>query len=94
MVWGGNGEFLHYPATEAADDIVDYQLGNGKRSSLAVPQHLPPLVQRLVDPTGAVAAEAGLSSGTVRPTSNYVLMVALANASFASTITSGTGERL
>jgi len=44
---------------------VDYQLGNGKRSSLAVPQHLPPLVQRLVDPTGAVAAEAGLSSGTV-----------------------------
>jgi hypothetical protein len=45
---------------------VDYQLGNGKRSSLAVPQHLPPLVQRLVDPTGAVAAEAGLSSGTVR----------------------------
>lgn len=47
--------------------LVDYQLGNGKRSSLAVPQHLPPLVQRLVDPTGAVAAEAGLSSGTVRP---------------------------
>lgn len=44
---------------------VDYQLGNGKRSSLAVPQHLPPLVQRLVDPTGAIAAEAGLSSGTV-----------------------------
>jgi hypothetical protein len=67
MVWGGNGEFLHFPQNRELTKSVDYQLGNGKRSSLAVPQHLPPLVQRLVDPSGAVAAEAGLSSGTVRP---------------------------
>ena len=53
MVWGGN---------------VDYQLGNGKRSSLAVPQHLPPVVKKMVlDGKEAVAsAESGISSGTVR----------------------------
>jgi hypothetical protein len=94
MVWGGNGQYLSRPAYQVADEIVDYQLGNGKRSSLAVPQHLPPLVQRLVDPSGAVAAEAGLSSGTVRPTINDMLIVALTNASFTSPITSGSGERL
>jgi hypothetical protein len=94
MVWGGNGEFLHFPQSRQLMQSVDYQLGNGKRSSLAVPQHLPPLVQRLVDPNGAVAAEAGLSSGTVRPFICDLLMIALTNASFTSTITSGSGERL
>ncbi|KAL7422857.1 hypothetical protein Q5752_002153 [Cryptotrichosporon argae] len=49
MVWGGN---------------ADYQLGNGKRSSLAVPQHLPPLVSRL---GVASSKEASLSSGTPSP---------------------------
>ncbi|ORX33250.1 regulator of chromosome condensation 1/beta-lactamase-inhibitor protein II [Kockovaella imperatae] len=52
MVWGGNG---------------DYQLGNGKRSSLAVPQHLLPIIPRLLSGTAAVTAESGLSSGTLSP---------------------------
>lgn len=34
MVWGGNG---------------DYQLGNGKRSSVATPQHLPSLIPHAID---------------------------------------------
>jgi len=47
---------------------VDYQLGNGKRSSLAVPQHLPPLVPKVIDALNAAPrSEAGISSGTVRP---------------------------
>lgn len=91
MVWGGNGEFLFIMQSRWLMRSVDYQLGNGKRSSLAVPQHLPPLVQRLVDPSGAVAAEAGLSSGTVRSSICNMLMIALTNAAFTSTATSGSG---
>ena len=91
MVWGGNGEFLFIMQSRWLMRSVDYQLGNGKRSSLAVPQHLPPLVQRLVDPSGAVAAEAGLSSGTVSLSMKHMLMLALANASFTFTAPSGSG---
>ena len=45
--------------------VVDYQLGNGKRSSLAVPQHLPALVSRFSDPGTGEKREASWSSGTV-----------------------------
>jgi hypothetical protein len=48
-----------------ADGPVDYQLGNGKRSSLAVPQHIPQLISRSSGDIAAAAKEAGLSSGTV-----------------------------
>lgn len=40
----------------------DYQLGNGKRSNLAVPQHLPPL---RVMPATEGLREASMGSGTV-----------------------------
>jgi hypothetical protein len=46
--WGGNAE---------------YQLGNGKRSNLAVPQHLAPLTGKII-PT---SREASLTAGTVSP---------------------------
>jgi len=54
MVWGGNSE---------------YQLGNGRRSSLAVPQHLPPLVDRPLDPVVEKSRGSGadMSSGTRSP---------------------------
>lgn len=46
--------------------IADYQLGNGKRSSLAVPQHLPPLINRLSAGLSAeTRRETSMSSGTV-----------------------------
>lgn len=45
---------------------VDYQLGNGKRSSLAVPQHLPALVDKFTD-APSEKKESILSSGTVCP---------------------------
>jgi len=44
--WGGN---------------ADYQLGNGKRSNLAVPQHLPPITGK-IDPA---TREASVNAGTV-----------------------------
>ena len=40
---------------------IDYQLGNGKRSNLAVPQHLPPMTGK-VDPD---SREASMTAGTV-----------------------------
>ncbi|OCF31640.1 hypothetical protein I316_06645 [Kwoniella heveanensis BCC8398] len=59
MAWGAN---------------VDYQIGNGKRSSTAIPQHLPPIGPKAIDalsisPQSGVAgaAEAQLSSGTQSP---------------------------
>jgi len=55
--------------------VVDYQLGNGKRSSLAVPQHLPALVSRFSDPGTGEKREASWSSGTV---SRDVLLAASA----------------
>lgn len=67
MVWGGNGASRPFGLCmySILTGVVDYQLGNGKRSSLAVPQHLPPLVERLVTAGGIIASEASLSSGTV-----------------------------
>ncbi|KAK4688431.1 hypothetical protein P7C73_g1683, partial [Tremellales sp. Uapishka_1] len=53
MVWGGNAEF---------------QLGNGKRSSLAIPQHLPPLIPKAIDALSTLpSSESSLSSGTSSP---------------------------
>ncbi|KAJ9101922.1 hypothetical protein QFC19_005003 [Naganishia cerealis] len=60
MAWGAGG---------------DYQLGNGKRSNLAVPQHLPPLkgpAKGLIDALGndipsPEIREKTLGSGTVSP---------------------------
>lgn len=58
MVWGGNS---------------DYQLGNGKRSSLAVPQHLPALVPREIQKIEE-RRESSMSSGTVGGPHLYSLM--------------------
>ncbi|KAK6907421.1 hypothetical protein I203_101415 [Kwoniella mangroviensis CBS 8507] len=61
MAWGAN---------------VDYQIGNGKRSSTAIPQHLPPLGGKpstapsggLIDAlSGEPKEEESLSSGTQSP---------------------------
>lgn len=65
MVWGGNGMSPTAYCLRNLIFVVDYQLGNGKRSSLAVPQHLPPMVERLVATGSVMASEASLSSGTV-----------------------------
>jgi hypothetical protein len=54
---------------------TDYQLGNGRRSNLSVPQHLPPLKgasKGLIDALGnqesaPAARETTLGSGTVSP---------------------------
>jgi hypothetical protein len=67
MVWGGNGE--HEQGQDRPDSAADYQLGNGKRSSLAVPQHIPQLIQRAAPAAAVAAREAALSSGTVGPES-------------------------
>lgn len=49
-------------------NAADYQLGNGKRSSLAVPQHLPPFVARPIDPIMDGRGNADkVSSGTLSP---------------------------
>jgi len=64
MVWGGNCTF-GLPNVNAKLTSVEYQLGNGKRSSLAVPQHLPALVSRFSDPGTGEKREASWSSGTV-----------------------------
>ncbi|GAA5933132.1 uncharacterized protein JCM15063_002308 [Sporobolomyces koalae] len=63
-----------------------YQLGNGKRASLATPQHLPPLpypsaVKRVTLPSGEkvvvpVKAEESLSSGTTSPMPHHRLQLA------------------
>ena len=65
MVWGGNGECHIYQSRSSMTFAVDYQLGNGRRSSLAVPQHLPPLVPNILEALQAGAKETDLSSGTV-----------------------------
>jgi hypothetical protein len=52
-----------------AHPAADYQLGNGKRSSLAVPQHLPPLITRAIADVG-LSKEASISSGAVCPSSS------------------------
>ncbi|KAK8861634.1 hypothetical protein IAR55_002457 [Kwoniella newhampshirensis] len=54
MAWGAN---------------VDYQIGNGKRSSTAIPQHLPPIGLKAIDALSIepAFAEAALSSGTQSP---------------------------
>lgn len=58
--------FVHNQRNTRTDaTTADYQLGNGKRSSLAVPQHLPMLVAHGVDGVEGKGKEAGLSSGTV-----------------------------
>ena len=49
---------------------TEYQLGNGKRSNLSVPQHLPPLKGKaLIDALDSTPAlrETTLGSGTVSP---------------------------
>ena len=54
---------------------TDYQLGNGKRSNLSVPQHLPPLkgaAKGVIDALGnsdsvPAARETTMGSGTVSP---------------------------
>ncbi|KAI5454757.1 hypothetical protein NCC49_003641 [Naganishia albida] len=52
---------------------TDYQLGNGKRSNLSVPQHLPPLKGKpIIDALGnsestPASRETTLGSGTVSP---------------------------
>lgn len=57
---------LHHDQLVPDFIVVDYQLGNGKRSSLAVPQHLPPLIPKAIDALStAPGREAGMSSGTV-----------------------------
>ncbi|EIW68906.1 hypothetical protein TREMEDRAFT_31511 [Tremella mesenterica DSM 1558] len=51
MVWGGNS---------------DYQLGNGKRSSLAIPQHLPPLISSSAEREDLLSTpESELNSGSL-----------------------------
>nr|XP_018264786.1 uncharacterized protein I303_02965 [Kwoniella dejecticola CBS 10117]OBR86944.1 hypothetical protein I303_02965 [Kwoniella dejecticola CBS 10117] len=55
MAWGAN---------------VDYQIGNGKRSSTAIPQHLPPIGSKInvIDAlSGSPKEEESLSSGTQSP---------------------------
>ncbi|GAA5993000.1 hypothetical protein JCM5350_004314 [Sporobolomyces pararoseus] len=63
-----------------------YQLGNGKRASLATPQHLPPLpypssIKTITGPNGEkvvvpVKAEESLSSGTTSPMPHKRLQLA------------------
>ncbi|WVR03764.1 hypothetical protein IAU60_000759 [Kwoniella sp. DSM 27419] len=54
MAWGNN---------------VDYQIGNGKRSSTAIPQHLPPIGPKAIDALSITPQtnESMLSSGTQSP---------------------------
>ncbi|WWD16449.1 hypothetical protein CI109_100875 [Kwoniella shandongensis] len=54
MAWGAN---------------VDYQIGNGKRSSTAIPQHLPPIGPKAIEALSISPElpEAALSSGTQSP---------------------------
>ncbi|WWC68571.1 uncharacterized protein I206_102501 [Kwoniella pini CBS 10737] len=55
MAWGAN---------------VDYQIGNGKRSSTAIPQHLPPIggkINVIEALSGTPKEEENLSSGTQSP---------------------------
>ena len=59
-------EIIKSTSNARTDTTVDYQLGNGKRSSLAVPQHLPPLIPRVVSDGGkAMTKESVISSGAV-----------------------------
>jgi hypothetical protein len=76
--------------------VVDYQLGNGKRSSLAVPQHIPQLIQRAAPDSAIAAREAALSSGTVSymlefsdGVEHQLILLGISNAAFSTAITSG-----
>jgi hypothetical protein len=55
---------------------AEYQLGNGKRSSLATPQHLPRLIPREAETALAAAAEAAIVSGTVSRAQQFILCCA------------------
>lgn len=66
MEWGGNGGF---PLLTGLTHAADYQLGNGKRSSLAVPAYLESPLPRAADkveekPDGEVVARLSLHQNT------------------------------
>ncbi|TXT14552.1 uncharacterized protein COLE_00745 [Cutaneotrichosporon oleaginosum] len=61
MVWGGN---------------FDYQLGNGKKSGVAVPQHLPSLIPHAID---AIVAQTPEAESSPLPLTRLQLHAAVAD---------------
>ena len=62
-------QLLGYAPRMLADFQADYQLGNGKRSNLSVPQHLPPMSPKAIEALSTLpqptSSESAMSSGTV-----------------------------
>jgi hypothetical protein len=81
MVWGGNGgSKRRFGSCPRSRRSAEYQLGNGKRSSLATPQHLPRLIPREAETAVLAAAEAAIGSGTVNLVQRVVYCAALISA--------------
>lgn len=72
MVWGANCTSVRLITETKTNKVLvaDYQLGNGKRSNLSVPQHLPPMSPKAIEALSVLpqpsASESAMSSGTVR----------------------------